>query len=228
MSVSRCIKAMSAIIARRPTLSEPTWPSSQTQFPSSSQDIPAAPTPTPSLLKSSPYDYPTNFLDLSTLDTPDLLFAKAMTAFESTRPDYATQPYAESFNFSEVLTLLRSLAAAEQYTWKEHVFYVVVFQSTLKRGADGELLHKLDQESHREACASGGLLKYWFGSPDGERRNLATCYWSSRDHARRGGTGPWHKKARAAAGQLYDRIDFSTYRFTISEGATDFSLESWT
>jgi hypothetical protein len=33
----------------------------------------------------------------------------------------------------------------------------------------------LDYESHREACESGGLLKYWFGGPSEERRNLATC-----------------------------------------------------
>jgi hypothetical protein len=40
-------------------------------------------------------------------------------------------------------------------------------------------LYKLDYESHAEACESGGLLKYWFGKADGERRNLATCKFCS-------------------------------------------------
>jgi hypothetical protein len=40
------------------------------------------------------------------------------------------------------------------------------------------LLHDLDKYSHGEATVSGGLLKYWFGSCDGEERNLATCTFS--------------------------------------------------
>lgn len=52
---------------------------------------------------------------------------------------------------------------------------MVVFRSTLKADADGEKLHVLDEMSLREAVAGGGLLKYWFGNVDGERRGLATC-----------------------------------------------------
>jgi hypothetical protein len=122
-----------------------------------------------------PYNNPGHYLDLTTLSTPSLLLAKALTALQPTTPDYATAPYAEALNFGRVLDLLQSLAHSVGFEWKETHFYVVVFRSQLNAGVDQDWLYKLDYESHREACESGGLLKYWFGKADGERRNLATC-----------------------------------------------------
>ena len=40
---------------------------------------------------------------------------------------------------------------------------------------DREKLFVLDKNSHAEAVRSGGLLKYWYGEPDAEGANLATC-----------------------------------------------------
>ncbi|CAI6341201.1 unnamed protein product [Periconia digitata] len=181
------------------------------------------------LLISSPYNSPSHYLDLTTLTTPSLIFAKALTALKPLREDYATAPYTSSLNFSStILPLVRELAAAERFEWKEQSFYVVIFRSKLQDGIDGEWLYKLDFESHREACESGGLLKYWFGKADAGRRNLATCFWHSRDDARKGGLGPWHAKARAAGRSLYEYINFSTHWFTILDGAEDFRFEDWT
>lgn len=130
---------------------------------------------TSSLLISSPYNNPGHYLDLSELDVPNQTFAKALAALKPTRPDYATAPYIEALDFGAVLQLIRRFAAESGYAWKEHTFYVVIFRSQLKTDIDSELLYKLDYESHREACESGGLLKYWFGKVDDDRRNLATC-----------------------------------------------------
>jgi hypothetical protein len=127
------------------------------------------------LLVSSPYNNPGHFLDLQTLDTANLIFSKALTALKPARTDYATAPYTDALSFSAILELVRNLAKHEAFEWKEQSFYVVVFRSKLKAEIDNERLYKLDYESHREACESGGLLKYWFGKPDSERRNLATC-----------------------------------------------------
>lgn len=126
-------------------------------------------------LISSPYNNPGHYLDLSSLDTPSLIFAKALTALKPLRPDYATAPYLDALSFPAVLSLVLSLSSEAGYTWKKHTFYVVIFRSQLKSDIDNDLLYKLDYESHREACESGGLLKYWFGKSNGERRNLATC-----------------------------------------------------
>ncbi|OAL46460.1 hypothetical protein IQ07DRAFT_151685 [Pyrenochaeta sp. DS3sAY3a] len=178
-------------------------------------------------LISSPYNNPGHYLDLTTLPFPSLLFAKALSALAPTRPDYATAPYTSSLNFSVVLSVLRSLSADAGTVFPASSFYVVVFRSQLKEGIDGDWLYKLDYESHREACESGGLLKYWFGKGSGERRNLATCFWHSREDAYNGGKGPWHKKARAAGRELYESIVFSTHRFTVLEGATGYTFEDW-
>jgi hypothetical protein len=142
----------------------------------------ASPTQLSSLLISSPYNNPGHYLDLNDLDLPNLIFAKALTALKAVRPDYATAEYTTSLNLDRVLQLVQHFSKDEGYEWKKKTFYVVVFRSKLKENIDNDLLYQLDYESHREACESGGLLKYWFGKPDGERRNLATCKFT-RNHS---------------------------------------------
>jgi hypothetical protein len=179
------------------------------------------------LLISSPYNNPGHYLDLTALTTPSILFAKALTALKPRTPDYATVPYTSALNFDTVLDVLRLAASGAGYSYPETHFYVVVFRSQLKPAIDNDYLYKLDYESHREACESGGLLKYWFGKTDGERRNLATCFWHSREDAYRGGLGPWHKKARLAGKELYESIVFSTHKFTVEQGAKGWRLSEW-
>ncbi|KAH7067585.1 hypothetical protein BKA63DRAFT_424327 [Paraphoma chrysanthemicola] len=179
-------------------------------------------------LISSPYNNPGHYLDLTTLPLPSLLFAKALTALKPTTPTYATAPYTEALNFDTVLSVLRSLLASyPDYIYPETSFYVVTFRSQLLPTTDNTYLYQLDYESHREACESGGLLKYWFGKSDDEHRNLATCFWHSREDAHRGGTGPWHVKARKAGRELYEKIVFGTLRFTVEEGAKGWRVGEW-
>jgi hypothetical protein len=47
-------------------------------------------------------------------------------------------------------------------------------------------------------------------------------FWETRQHARDGGRGPWHAKARAAATVWYESIVFKTYVLTIED-----DVESW-
>lgn len=128
-----------------------------------------------SLLVVSPYTSPPHLLDLEKYSKSSQLFAKALTIFRPTRDNYALAEYTESFNFQEVIEALRSLAKAEDYKWNATDFYVVSFRSQLTPDADPERLFELDAFSHQEAMASGGLLKYWYGVKDENRRNLATC-----------------------------------------------------
>lgn len=196
----------------------------------SDSDSDSSPSPAYSTnLVSSPYNKPGHYLDLTTLTTPSRLFALALTALKPTRPDYATASYTASLNFDTVLSVLRDLVSREGVQWKETGFYVVLFRSKLNADVDQEWLYKLDYESHREACESGGLLKYWFGRADldGDRRNLATCFWHSREDARKGGSGPWHAKARRAGRELYEAIVFEAKRFTVLDGAEGWRVEDW-
>jgi hypothetical protein len=127
------------------------------------------------LLISSPYTELHHQLDLSTLDVQSALFARALTTLHPVTVQYATSPYTDSLSWSEVVQELQHLCAKEGHVWTRQSFYVVAFYSKLQAGTDRSLLHQLDKESHGEAAISGGLLKYWFGSPNNERRNLATC-----------------------------------------------------
>jgi len=129
----------------------------------------------PDYLQSSPYPDPLHLLDLNRLPPASRLFACALASLTAIRADYATAPYDQVFNWDHVMYVLRCLSAAENFQFPATSFYTVVFQSKLKAEVDKELLFQLDSMSHQEAVASGGLLKYWFGSPDVERRNLATC-----------------------------------------------------
>ncbi|KAL7773108.1 hypothetical protein CFE70_003072 [Pyrenophora teres f. teres 0-1] len=172
---------------------------------------------------------------IPTLPTSSRLFALALTALKPIVPTYATASYTSALNLDKVLSLLRELVREESeaggkedaFKWQETSFYVVTFRSKLKEGVDNDWLYKLDAESHREACESGGLLKYWFGKTDGGRRNLATCFWHSREDAYKGGLGPWHRKARAAGRELYESIVFTTHRFTVLDGAQGYRFEDW-
>jgi hypothetical protein len=126
-------------------------------------------------LTVSPYLEPEHWLDLRTVDVPYQLLALALTKLEPATSDYATVNYEDALDWASVMSHLRINATRKGYRWRRQEFYVVEFRSKLKQKIDNELLFKLDKESHVEATASGGLLKYWYGVPDTERRNLATC-----------------------------------------------------
>jgi len=130
---------------------------------------------TSSMLISSPYLEPTHHLDLTTLDSQSRLFARALSLMEPTTPDYAVTDYTTAFNWPAIMGALQQLTAEARQPWKRQSFYTVIFRSLLSPTVDRDLLHRLDKESHREATLSGGLLKYWFGVPNADRRNLATC-----------------------------------------------------
>ncbi|EMD65123.1 hypothetical protein COCSADRAFT_170940 [Bipolaris sorokiniana ND90Pr] len=198
------------------------------KFPTQAPTPTTPPNSTPSdSLITSPYNKPGHYLSLSTppLPLPSLLLAVALTSLQPTLPTYATAHYTSALNLDVVLDVLCALVKREGLKWPETRFYVVVFRSKLKDNIDNDYLYKLDEESHAEACASGGLLKYWFGKSDLERRNLATCFWHSREDAYRGGLGPWHKKARAAGRELYEHITFTTHWFTVLEGVEGYTFE---
>jgi hypothetical protein len=140
--------------------------------------------PSQDLLIASPYNHPSHLLDLSTLETPFQLLAKALTVFKPTKPNYATASYASSFNWQAVVELLQDLAVAEEYNWKELRLHVVIFRSKLNLESNRRSeLGQLDQNAHREAILGGGLLKYWFGDADEEGQNLATCMESHLVHS---------------------------------------------
>ena len=127
-------------------------------------------------LQISPYSDPPHLLDLSSISFSHQLLAEALTAMDKSRVDYRTALYQEAFNWHDVMSRLRSLLKVHNgFQWHQQSFFAVVFKSEIDPKTDYSHLSELDRHAHAEATASGGLLKYWFGRPDSEGRNLATC-----------------------------------------------------
>lgn len=129
----------------------------------------------------SPYLSQEHLLDLQTVGKQEQLMAKALMVMAPVKDDYGTASYHEAFNWTTVIDALQLLVRAESFAWRKQHFYVIAFRSLLAPEADYARLIELDEKAHVEATKSGGLLKYWFGEPDINRRNLATCKILLRD-----------------------------------------------
>ncbi|KAF7895285.1 hypothetical protein EAF00_007099 [Botryotinia globosa] len=177
----------------------------------------------------SPYDEKPHLLDLDTLDTPNQLLARALVGLKCLREDYATAPYIETFNWQEVIDSLRELAKASNYTWKEEFFYIVVFRSQVppETVAHYSDLGALDKAAHAEATESGGFLKYWFGVPDKNGRNLATCVWRNSRDAKIGSVGPHHRVAANAARHMYTEWKIERLRLLVKDDMKGWEIEQW-
>ncbi|KAM0803915.1 hypothetical protein BDR22DRAFT_784299, partial [Usnea florida] len=175
----------------------------------------------------SPYTSFPHLLDLRPLEEPQRLLAKALTILQSIRPDYALAPYDQSFNWDAVTHRLKSLLELSTHQWQRQHFYIVVFRSQIPPTTDRTHLGMLDQRSHIEATKSGGLLKYWFGLPDENGRNLATCIWRDFADARLASLGPGHKEAMRATIDMYTEWKLERFRFEIGDGAREWSITAW-
>ncbi|PWY98026.1 hypothetical protein BCV70DRAFT_39334 [Testicularia cyperi] len=125
---------------------------------------------------------------------------------------------ASSFNWD---TLKLPLAASR--TW-----YGVLFLSVRKADSESVSFYEADRRAHEEAVRSGGLIMYWYGSPNvvtGE--NLATCIWTSRAAAVEASKLPIHGQAARYARKSYDRYDLIRYKVVKRAGEPHVRLESW-
>jgi hypothetical protein len=107
----------------------------------------------------SPYSEEPHLLDLQTLDIPNQLLAKSLVRLRCLRDDYATAPYVEIFNWSEIVDSLKKLVIISGFNWKETAFYIVVFRSRIPPTTVYSDLGILDKAAHAEATKSGGFLK---------------------------------------------------------------------
>lgn len=175
----------------------------------------------------SPYTDDPNLLDLTTVSLQEQLLAHALVKLKPLIEEYARAPYIEIFNWSEIIDDLRERAHVANHFWTEQVFYIVVFRSQITPTTDYGHLGDLDKAAHAEAVQSGGFLKYWFGFPDVEGRNLATCVWRSQEDARQGGVGPAHRRAAGAARHSYTEWHIERLALTIKNGAKEWKIEEW-
>ncbi len=106
---------------------------------------------------------------------------KALDGLRPTREDYAVAPILESFNWAECL------GSVEDVDW-----YMVAFRSVRSVDADDRLLYELDALAHAEAIGHSGLLHYFGGELDAERRCVSFCVWQDRTRAAEAAGLPRH------------------------------------
>ncbi|KAL8903356.1 MAG: hypothetical protein Q9171_007430 [Xanthocarpia ochracea] len=179
------------------------------------------------LLIVSPYTSRPHLLDLTLLNHAQVLLAKALTILTPVVETYATSPYISSFNWKAVFGLLAASAEADGYVWKEQSFYVVIFRSQVPPSTNRSELAALDEKSHAEAMAGDGLLKYWFGTPDAEGRNLATCIWRKHEDAQPGSSGEGHKAAMRATIKMYTEWQVERRKLLVGEKVEDWDIIPW-
>jgi hypothetical protein len=137
---------------------------------------------------------------------------KALDGLRPTREDYAVAPILESFNWTECL------GSVDHADW-----YMVVFRSVRSVDADDRLLYELDALAHEEAIAHSGLLHYFGGVLDAERRCVSFCVWEDRTRAAEAAGLPRHRDAIGAAVSMYDSYVLERYRITARGG--EFAIE---
>ncbi|KAI0457569.1 hypothetical protein F5B21DRAFT_84541 [Xylaria acuta] len=179
------------------------------------------------LLVNSPYTEREHLLNLKSLDMENAILAQALVHLKCLRPDYATAPYIDTFNWRQVVEQVKRLAQEKEHSWKGSSFFVVAFRSQIPPTTVYEDLGALDKAAHAEATASGGFLKYWFGSPDKDGKNLATCVWRSQEDAKKGGIGPAHRRAAAAARDLYSHWKIDRHRLIIRDEVESWEITDW-
>src|SRR5438093_12782562 len=108
-------------------------------------------------------------------------------------PDYAVRGIEEAFNWRDCLG---SVDAGE--------WYVVAFRSVRRPEAADALLYQLDERALQEANAHTGLLRYFSGDLDDQRRCLSMCVWEDRARARDSAALPAHTAAIDISGATYE------------------------
>jgi hypothetical protein len=123
------------------------------------------------------------------------------------RTDHATAPIGDGFDWAAYL------ADAGTGPW-----YLVVFRSIRRAGADTDLLTEFDDLAHIEARLSGGLHCYFKGIPDERGACLSMCLWDSQEQARAALRLPRHHDAARLAGVMY--ASFRLERYQVSRDPT--------
>jgi hypothetical protein len=175
------------------------------------------------LLITSPYPSPEHHLDLSSVPETSQQLALALEILRPVTEEYPSQPYSTSFNWQEVVDRLPADFTGTFVPRLTNIigeFYCIAFYSKLHPHVDTTRLHYLDSLAHAEANQSGGLLKYWWKGPPDEstRKNLATCIWTTWDHAKRAGRLPMHAVAMSATRDSYAKWNVERYYLKIASG----------
>jgi hypothetical protein len=130
------------------------------------------------------------------------------------RPDYATVPISEGFDWSSLAGVLFS------------PLYLVVFRSVRREEADLDLLRKYDDRAYADALRRGGLLRYFKGEMNERRECLSFCLWESREQAVGASGGARHREAADITAQMYESYELGRYELSKDQRGGDIVFRS--
>ncbi|CAK7913225.1 hypothetical protein CAAN1_20S02102 [[Candida] anglica] len=187
----------------------------------------------PKYIRSSPYHEQEHLLQLDTLDLGYKALALALQSFVPVNgnKDYQYEEYEKAFPVKETVERAQEYAKIlGEESVPELKVYVIAFRSILHIDVQESVekrqkLADIDKGSHTEANISGGLLKYWFGTPDDENaKNLATCWWTDRQAAVVGGGGKTHRQGMALVKGWFKHWQVEEYELHILPNGEGYSF----
>lgn len=104
---------------------------------------------------------------LPSIDPASLSLHHSLHFIRPSSSAYASLAYPQAFNWASI-----HLPLSTDREW-----YCVVFRSKRNKGSEDLSLYEADRRAHEEAISNGGLIMYWYGVPDANGMNLATCIW---------------------------------------------------
>ena len=105
---------------------------------------------------------------------------------------YATLPIDVAFDWTDAG---RALGAGE--------WYLVVFRSIRRPGADEARLTAFDERAHAEAASAPGFVHYFKGPSASDGSCLSFCIWTGRAEARAAAGRPDHALAVTLLDEMY-------------------------
>lgn len=132
------------------------------------------------LIQTKASRYLDHLLDLARLSVEYHRILESFHPVDNSSNAYSS--YLEAFNLDIFIDFVRKYSIQLNFTFHPTTVYIIVFRSALyeeirNSSEKRQFIANVDKASHAEANKSGGLRKYWFGTPDDTHgRNLATCW----------------------------------------------------
>jgi hypothetical protein len=127
-------------------------------------------------------------------------------------PNYMLLPIEQGFGWEA------AFADIDAGAW-----YLVVFRSKHRAGADEALLTALDNGASESARELPGFLHYFIGTPLASGECLSFCLWNSREEAAFASAQPAHREAMLKGIAHYEFYTLERYTVTKQGGAVAFA-----
>ena len=140
----------------------------------------------------------------------------ALLGLSPTVDGYARLP------IQQALTWATCADAIPQGEW-----YLVVFRSIQRAGADADRLRLFDDLAHAEAEQAPGFVHYYKGPLAADGSCLSFCAWTSRAEARQAAAQPSHREAVSIIDEMYELYSLEFHQVRKRDAAAALEFEPY-